>query len=212
MLSGAERLLLDALIAGAVLAFSRSAIAHGGFAKNDRGLDVLGGVLAALTVLPLAARRLAPLPVFVFVTAATATLYGFRYGLDPPIAFAIALDTSPSSGRPRTRACARAPSPRASSSCSRRTSSATASRSSLYSAPSSGWRPGSPATARGSGGSASPSASAARRRRGAHVRCTSDPREELPQLMRPVVDAFWQAGGWPTSPDYNHDGTWREGR
>jgi signal transduction histidine kinase len=47
--------------------------------------------LAALAAWPLAARRLAPLPVFTLATAATSTLYGFRYGLGPPIAFAIAL-------------------------------------------------------------------------------------------------------------------------
>ena len=89
-----RKFLLDALIAVAVLAFSLGALAHGGFAEGeDRSLDALGVVLAALAALPLAARRLAPLPVFVFVTAATATLYGFRYGLGPPIAFAIALYT-----------------------------------------------------------------------------------------------------------------------
>jgi signal transduction histidine kinase len=90
---GSRRFLLDALLAVAVLGFSLGAIAHGGFADDDRGLDALGVVLAAAAALPLAARRVAPLPVFVFVTAATATLYGFRYGLGPPIAFAIALYT-----------------------------------------------------------------------------------------------------------------------
>ncbi len=89
-----RRFLLDALLAVAVLAFSLGAhrarrVRRG----DDRGLDALGAVLAALAALPLAARRIAPLPVFAFVTAATATLYGFRYGLGPPIAFAIALYT-----------------------------------------------------------------------------------------------------------------------
>jgi signal transduction histidine kinase len=89
-----RKFLLDALIAVAVLAFSLGALAQGWFAEGeDRGLDALGAILAALAALPLAARRLAPLPVFAFVTAATATLYGFRYGLGPPVAFAIALYT-----------------------------------------------------------------------------------------------------------------------
>jgi signal transduction histidine kinase len=99
-------LLIDAAIAGAVLAAALGAISHGGFDESDKGLDVVGGVLAALTALPLAARRLAPLPVFALVTAATATLYGLRYGLGPPIGFAIALYTvaeQPEVERPRLR-------------------------------------------------------------------------------------------------------------
>ena len=86
-------LLIDAVIAGAVLAASLGAIAHGGFDESDKGLDAFGGILAAFAALPLVARRLAPLPVFAVVTAATATLYGLRYGLGPPIGFAIALYT-----------------------------------------------------------------------------------------------------------------------
>jgi signal transduction histidine kinase len=42
---------------------------------------------------PLVARRLAPLPVFAVVTTATATLYGLRYGIGPPLGFAVALYT-----------------------------------------------------------------------------------------------------------------------
>jgi signal transduction histidine kinase len=87
-----KKFLLDAALAGAVLGISLAAIGHGGF-DGERGLDPLGGVLAALTALPLVARRLAPLPVFAVVTVATATLYGLRYGLGPPIGFAIALYT-----------------------------------------------------------------------------------------------------------------------
>jgi signal transduction histidine kinase len=87
-----KKFLLDAGIAGAVLGISLAAIGRGGF-EGERGLDPLGGVLAALTAAPLVARRLAPLPVFAVVTVATATLYGFRYGLGPPIGFAIALYT-----------------------------------------------------------------------------------------------------------------------
>jgi signal transduction histidine kinase len=87
-----KKFLLDAALAGAVLGISLAAVGHGGF-DSERGLDPLGGVLAALTAVPLAARRLAPLPVFAVVTVATATLYGLRYGLGPPIGFAIALYT-----------------------------------------------------------------------------------------------------------------------
>jgi signal transduction histidine kinase len=83
--------LLDAVLAAAVFAVSLAVISHAGFDRADRDLDLLGGVLAALAAWPLAARRLAPLPVFALVTAATSALYGFRYGLGPPIAFAIAL-------------------------------------------------------------------------------------------------------------------------
>jgi signal transduction histidine kinase len=90
---GSRRLLVDALIAVGVLAFSLGAIAHGGFDDSDNGLDAVSAILAALTALPLVLRRLAPLPVFAVVTAAMATLYGLRYGLGPPIGFAIALYT-----------------------------------------------------------------------------------------------------------------------
>jgi hypothetical protein len=38
----------------------------------------------------------------------------------------------------------------------------------------------------------------------------ADPRRELSRLMRPVVDAFWQAGGWQGSPDYDMDGNWQD--
>lgn len=37
-----------------------------------------------------------------------------------------------------------------------------------------------------------------------------DYRAEPPRLMRPVVDAFWQAGGWPRSTGYDGDGNWVE--
>lgn len=37
-----------------------------------------------------------------------------------------------------------------------------------------------------------------------------DYRVELPRLLRPVVDAFWQAGGWPRSKGYDGEGNWVE--
>jgi signal transduction histidine kinase len=87
------RLLADALIAVVVLTFSLAAIARGGFDDDGKGLDAVADVLVALTAVPLVARRLAPLPVFAVVTAATATLYGLRYGIGPPLGFAVALYT-----------------------------------------------------------------------------------------------------------------------
>ena len=91
--AGPRQLLTDAGIAGAVLAFSLAVLSNDGFERTDRAFDVLGGAFAAFAAVPLVARRLAPLPVFALVTAATATLYGFRYGLGPPVGFAIALYT-----------------------------------------------------------------------------------------------------------------------
>ena len=60
--------------------------------REERDLDGLGGGLALVMALPLAARRIAPIPVFVAVTIATGALYGLDYGF-PPLAFAIALYT-----------------------------------------------------------------------------------------------------------------------
>jgi signal transduction histidine kinase len=102
-----RQLLVDAAIAGAVFVFSFVMLAHGGFNDGtERDFDLLGGVLAALASLPLAARRVTPLSVLAVVTAATAALYGFSYGLGPPIGFAIALYSvaeSRDETRPRTR-------------------------------------------------------------------------------------------------------------
>jgi len=86
-----RQLLVDAGLAGLVLAFTLGVLSQGGLEGGERALDALGATLAALAALPLVARRLAPLPVFAVVTAATAAIYGLRYGLGPPIGFAIAL-------------------------------------------------------------------------------------------------------------------------
>jgi len=86
-----RQLLVDAGLAGLVLAFTLGVLSQGGLEGGERALDALGAALAALAALPLVARRLAPLPVFAVVTAATAAIYGLRYGLGPPIGFAIAL-------------------------------------------------------------------------------------------------------------------------
>ena len=86
-----RQLLVDAGIAAAVFAFSLGAMSQGAFDSADRDLDLLGGALAALASWPLAARRLAPLSVLAVATAATSALYGLRYGLGPPVGFAVAL-------------------------------------------------------------------------------------------------------------------------
>jgi signal transduction histidine kinase len=88
-----RKLLVDGGIAVGVLVFSLAVLSNGSFDQFNRELDVWGVILAALTALPLVARRVAPLFVLAVVTGATATLYGFDYGLGPPIGFAIALFT-----------------------------------------------------------------------------------------------------------------------
>jgi signal transduction histidine kinase len=60
-------------------------------AHQPRDPDALGVVLAALASLPLVARRRAPVPVFVFVVAASALLFGLGYPEGPPIGPTIAL-------------------------------------------------------------------------------------------------------------------------
>jgi signal transduction histidine kinase len=105
-----RRLVLDAVVACVVLAVSLGAMTHGGWRGDEtdpagRELDGLGGSLALLMALPLAARRIAPLPVFAVVAIATGALYGLGYGF-PPLAFAIALYTVvrwPDETRPAVR-------------------------------------------------------------------------------------------------------------
>jgi signal transduction histidine kinase len=80
-------------MAVAVFAFSLAVLANGNFDHVNRDLDGYGITLAALASWPLALRRVAPLFVLILVTGATATLYGFDYGLGPPVGFAIALYT-----------------------------------------------------------------------------------------------------------------------
>jgi MFS family permease len=88
---GRRQLLLDTVLAAAVFAFSLGTMSRGGDFQGDRDLDVLAVALAALASWPLAARRVATFPVFVIVTTATSALYGFGYGLGPPLGFAVAL-------------------------------------------------------------------------------------------------------------------------
>jgi signal transduction histidine kinase len=86
-----RQLLFDAAIGVAVLAFSLAVLGEGNFDRANRDLDPFGAILAAFAALPLAARRLAPLPVLASATVATSALYLLGYGLGPPVGFAIAL-------------------------------------------------------------------------------------------------------------------------
>jgi signal transduction histidine kinase len=88
-----RQLLLDVVIAAAIFGFSLATVGHKAFERSDHDLDFFGVVLVALASWPLVARRLAPLPVFATVTVATSVLYGFHYGLGPPIGFALSLFT-----------------------------------------------------------------------------------------------------------------------
>jgi signal transduction histidine kinase len=84
--------LVDAGIAVVAFGLTLAMLASHAFGE-ERALDTLGGLLAALASLPLVARRAAPLPVLVVTTAATAALYELDYNLGPPVGLAIALYT-----------------------------------------------------------------------------------------------------------------------
>lgn len=63
-----------------------------GFGHNaDRGLDPLGGLLAAFASLPLVAHRRFPLGVFALTTSASAVLNGLGYAVGPPFGPTVAL-------------------------------------------------------------------------------------------------------------------------
>jgi signal transduction histidine kinase len=82
----------DVLIALAAFAAQLGLLAHGGFGSGHlHELDVRGGVLAALSTLPLAVWRRGPLAVFVATTLASATLNLLDYPPGPPIGATIAL-------------------------------------------------------------------------------------------------------------------------
>jgi signal transduction histidine kinase len=86
--------LLDIGLALATFALAIGLLASGRFGENDpRDLDALGGVLAALSSLPLVARRRAPHAVFVLTMGATALLYGLNYPLGPPAGSVVAIYT-----------------------------------------------------------------------------------------------------------------------
>ena len=76
------------------------AMLHSGrFEDDPRDVDAWGIALAALTALPLLARRRWPLVVFQLVWIPTVILYGTGYSLGPPIGSMIALYTVAASTR-----------------------------------------------------------------------------------------------------------------
>jgi signal transduction histidine kinase len=86
-------LLVDAAIAVAVFAASLGLLAVGGTDFQDRagGITALGALLSALASLPLAARRFAPLSVFVLTAVASTVLRGIAEPVGPPIGPTLAL-------------------------------------------------------------------------------------------------------------------------
>lgn len=79
----------DAVVA--LAAFGLTLLLLGVDHSAERGLDPLGGILAALACFPLVARRRSPLAVFALTTAAAATLNGLGYALGPPFGPTVAL-------------------------------------------------------------------------------------------------------------------------
>ena len=75
----------------AAVAFGLTLALLAGRGGASRGLDVLGGVLAAVACFPLLGRRRAPLAVFALTTAASATLSGLGYAEGPPFGPTVAL-------------------------------------------------------------------------------------------------------------------------
>ncbi len=75
----------------ALAAFGLTLLQLGLDHNADRGLDALGGVLAALACFPLVAHRRSPLGVFAATTAASALLNGLGYALGPPFGPTVAL-------------------------------------------------------------------------------------------------------------------------
>lgn len=91
----------DAIVASIAFGLTLSLLGHRGNAP--RGLDAVGGLLAAIACFPLLMRRRAPLAVLAVTTAASATLNGLGYGLGPPFGPTIALFYIASDERTRAR-------------------------------------------------------------------------------------------------------------
>jgi len=86
---------VDAAIAVAVFAASLGLLAAGDtdMGNHSGDVDALSTALTALASLPLVARRLAPLPVFVLTALASTALFGLAGPAGPPIGPTIALYT-----------------------------------------------------------------------------------------------------------------------
>jgi signal transduction histidine kinase len=91
-------LAVDLLLAALALALSIGMLASGRFEDDARDLDGLGAALAAMTALPLVARRSAPIPVLIATTLPTAALYGLDYSLGPPVGSLVAMYTVAAAG------------------------------------------------------------------------------------------------------------------
>jgi signal transduction histidine kinase len=99
-------LLVDTAIAVAVLVASLGLLAAGESEAGAGDLDVPGVLFTALASLPLVARRVAPLPVFVLTALASAVAYGVAEPVGPPIGPTVALYSAAAGGeasRGRTR-------------------------------------------------------------------------------------------------------------
>jgi signal transduction histidine kinase len=86
----------DATLAVAAFGLLLGIAAAGGLGEQGpgaRGLDTLGIALVAAATLPLAARRVAPLPVHLAVSAATVTLWSLDYRTDIPVGPLVAVYT-----------------------------------------------------------------------------------------------------------------------
>jgi signal transduction histidine kinase len=88
-----SELRFDAALAVVVFAMSLGLLAAGGtdIAEGGGDVHVLDVLLAALASLPLVARRMAPLAVFVLTAAASAALYGVAEVAGPPVGPTVAL-------------------------------------------------------------------------------------------------------------------------
>src|SRR5215211_2806918 len=89
----AQRPVIDAAIGVVVFAASLGQLAAGGtdLVEGSGEVDAAGVLLSALASLPLAARRFAPLPVFVLTAVASTVLRGVADPAGPPIGPTLAL-------------------------------------------------------------------------------------------------------------------------
>ena len=90
------RLTVDVALAGLAFVVSMGVLQSGGFGRPDptaRTLDVLAFALGAVASLPLAARRFAPLTVYLLTAAATVVLLYLRYPFELPLGAMVAAYT-----------------------------------------------------------------------------------------------------------------------
>ena len=92
-------IVIDVGLTAVTFAATVAMLHSGRFEDDPRDVDAWGIALAALTALPLLARRRWPLVVFPLVWIPTVILYGMGYSLGPPIGSMIALYTVAASTR-----------------------------------------------------------------------------------------------------------------